>query len=88
MKNILVLLLGISLVGCAYEGRTLTDYMEEPQTILRDPHFTAYKEKRDVLERKYLNEEITYAEYMEGLEALDNQYDKEVAQRNAIVTHE
>ena len=76
-KNLLLFLI-IILFGCAY-GQ---DYLDNPKSFIRDPHFTAYHEKRDNLELQYLRKEITYAEYVQQKDALDETYAKEVQERN------
>lgn len=84
MKNIVLLLMVVLLVGCStyeYEGKSLGAYLENPGDILKDPHFAAYKEKRDVLESQYLREEIPYAVYVTKRQELDDQYNKEVLER-------
>ena len=81
-KLSLLLIAGLSLWGCAYEGRTLVDFIEDPRAIIKDPHFADYKEKRDALESHYLHKEIDYAQYVEQMDALDQQYTKEVKERD------
>jgi len=86
MRLITFILALMVLSGCTYEGSTIKDYLEDPRSIIRDPHFTQYKEERDKLERQYLKKEITYAEYVEQMDALDETYSKEVQERNAILS--
>ena len=82
-KKMLLLFLALVLVGCTYAGeRELSDYIDEPATIVQDPHFGNYKGKLDALEKEYLEKKITYAQYLEQKTVLDDQYNKEVAQRN------
>lgn len=81
MKKSLLLICVLVLFGCTY-GR---DYLENPSSFIRDPHFTAYKKDRDDLERTYLHKEITYAEYIEKKNKIDEQYSKEVQERNSKV---
>ncbi len=78
-KKILLFLCAIAMFGCTY-GQ---DYLNDPPSLIRDPHFTEYKAKRDDLELKYLHKEITYAEYVKGKDAFDATYDKEVQERNS-----
>ena len=73
MKKLFVILLVVFLFGC--------NYLEEPKYLIRDPHFTAYKEERDALERDYLQKELTYAEFIKKRDELDAEYDKEVLER-------
>ena len=85
----MLLFLASVLVGCTYAGeRELSDYINEPSTIVQDPHFTNYKEKLDAVEKEYLEKKITYAQYREQKTALDDQYNKEVAERNQKIMGE
>ena len=82
IKKLLLCVCVVSLVGCVYEGRKLSDYIENPRSFIRDPHFADYKEKRDAVESQYLSKEITYAQYVEQMRVLDDQYTKEINERN------
>ncbi len=84
MHKKMMLLVLVSLIGgCTYAGeRELSDYIDEPATIVKDPHFGNYKDKLDALEKEYLEKKITYAQYLEQKAALDDQYNKEVEERN------
>lgn len=82
MKRLIVLLGLLVVMGCTYEQ----EYREG--SFLRDPHFTAYKNNRDALESSYLKKEITYAEYIEQRDHLDDQYAKEVQKRTAVIIPE
>lgn len=82
-KKTMLLFLVSVLAGCTYAGeRELRDYINAPSTIVQDPHFGNYKEKLDALEKQYLGKDITYAQYLEQKIALDDQYNKEVEERN------
>lgn len=83
MKNIMVICLALFMFGCTYEGSSLQGYIDDPRTIVKDPHFAGYKEKRDHLESQYLNKEITYADYVAAVDELDQTYNKEVQERNS-----
>jgi hypothetical protein len=69
----------VSSLGC--------QYLENPRTIMRDPHFAEYKDQRDQLEREYLRKEITYDEYILQRDELDNIYSKEVQERQEKMTY-
>jgi len=86
MKKIIYFFLAMTLIGCTYEGQNLRTYLEDPGSIVKDPHFSDYKEKRDALESQYLRKEITYAEYVEKMEELDVKYENEVRQRDTIIS--
>lgn len=82
-KKMILLFLVSVLAGCTYAGeRELSDYINEPATIVKDPHFANYKEKLDAIEKEYLEKKITYAQYLEQKTALDDQYTKEVKERD------
>ena len=81
MKKSLLVLSMLVIFGCSY-GQ---DYLKNPTSFIRDPHFTEYKNNRDDLESSYLNKEITYAEYIEQKNKIDEQYSKEVQERNSKV---
>jgi hypothetical protein len=83
MKNIFFMAaVAFILVGCSY---TVDDIVEHPGTILKDPHYGEYKRKSDALEKQYLDKKISYADYQKKKRELDETYDKEVRERNAIM---
>lgn len=84
-KPVMFIALLLLCAGCTYEGRKLSEYIEEPQAIIKDPQFETYQEKRDALESRYLRKEITYADYVEKTEELDTSYSKEVQKRDEII---
>ena len=69
------------LFGCTY-GQ---DYLDNPVSFIRDPHFSEYKDNRDDLESSYLRKEITYAEYIEQKDKLDLTYTKEIQERDSVI---
>ena len=85
MKKIILFLMFTALVGCA---DTIRSYVEEPQTILRDPHYAQYQEDAKTLERSYLDGQITYAVYLERKKQLDDKYNKEVMERESMISGE
>ena len=82
MKKSLLLLCMLVLFGCSY-GQ---NYLKNPTSFIRDPHFTEYKNTRDDLESSYLSKEITYAEYIEQKDKIDEKYSKEVQERNSKIS--
>jgi hypothetical protein len=78
IKKALLFLCVLTIFGCTY-GQ---DYLEDPGSLIRDPHFADYTTKRDDLEVQYLRKEITYADYVQKRDALDQKYDREVQERN------
>jgi hypothetical protein len=81
MKKSLVMICMLMLFGCSYGN----DYLENPETFIRDPHFTAYKNDRDELESVYLRKEITYAEYIQQKDKMDDKYNGEVQKRTSVI---
>jgi hypothetical protein len=81
LRNILLLSLIVFVVGCSKYDIT------QPKTLFQDPHFSQYKEERDILESQYLNKEIDYSAYVEQRDALDARYDKEVNQRDQKISY-
>ena len=81
MKKSLLVLCMIVIFGCSY-GQ---NYLKNPSSFIRDPHFTEYKNNRDDLESSYLSKEITYAEYIEQKDKIDEKYSKEVQERNSKI---
>ena len=82
MRKHILIFIFLFLVGCTYKGQNLETYLDNPGTIVQDPHFAQYQEKRDELESQYLKKKITYAEYIEQRNKLDDMYAKEVKERD------
>jgi hypothetical protein len=78
IRKSLLLVCALTLFGCSY-GQ---DYLENPDTFIRDPHFAGYQKKRDNLEKSYLRRDITYAQYMEERNQIDETYAQEVQERD------
>ena len=83
MRKILLIAISIAFLGCAYEGQNVGEYIKDPSNLVKDPHFAEYKKERDELENQYLYQKVTYADYKEKVDALDQKYNKEVEERNA-----
>jgi len=86
MKKSFLLIPLLIFLGCSYlQG----DYdIENPQSFFKDPHYLAYKDKRDALESLYLKKEISYSAYIEQRDALDSKYDQEVIVRENKIRSE
>ena len=69
-------------LGCADK---LTSYLDDPGTIIQDPHYAEYEKQLQQLEHQYLQKEIDYAQYVEKKSQLDDVYTKEVKERNAVI---
>ena len=85
--NIMIVILSVFfLAGCTYMGQNPQNYIDDPATILQDPHYGSYQQQGDDLERQYLEKKITYADYVEQKKTLDDKYSKDVKMRDAIIT--
>ncbi len=85
LNKFLYLFFVLFVLGCSYEGQKIQNYLDDPRSLIKDPHFMGYRENRDKLESRYLRKDLTYAEYLEQKEALDQEYAREVQERTAIV---
>lgn len=74
MKKGIILFFIFVFAGCSYGG-------EQLKTWIEDPHYMDYRQNRDELESSYLKGEITYAEYLESKKQMDDDYDREVRER-------
>lgn len=73
------------IMGCVLLFAAGCSYLDDPKTILKDPHYGAYQEKLNTLESSYLKNEMTYAEYLEKKKEIDDMYGKEVKDRAAAI---
>ncbi len=74
MKKITVFLFALFFFGCAYGG-------EQIETLVKDPHYAQHREKLDTLEKSYLHGQISYSEYIAKKKQLEDDYDKQVKER-------
>lgn len=74
MKRFVMGILMLSLCGCTYGVR-------EFKGIVSDPHYAQYQAQLDDLESSYLKGSLTYPEYLERKKVIDDNYAKEVQQR-------
>ena len=81
-RLIIVIFLSFILTGCAEKIR---GYLDDPGTLLQDPYFMEYQQGLDNLESQYLRKEITYAEYLERKNRIDEKYAKDVLERQNVV---
>ena len=86
MKNRLIVLILVFLAGgCASTTERIESIVDDPGTILQDPGFANYQQKLDDLEKQYLQKKITYAEYLEQKNKIEEDYAKEVQkQKNSL----
>ncbi|OGX28084.1 MAG: hypothetical protein A2787_04890 [Omnitrophica WOR_2 bacterium RIFCSPHIGHO2_01_FULL_48_9] len=80
MKKYLLILMACFFASCSY--------LNNPETLLQDPHYAAYKDKSDALGHEYLQGKIAYPEYLERKKQLDDNYSQEVQDRNAKIAGE
>ena len=85
MKKWLLFVLLTVFMGCEYGAEKVRTYIDEPQTLIQDPHFMGYQEKMDALESSYLRKEMTYAEYLEQKKQLEEDYSREVQKRRETI---
>lgn len=77
-KNVAFCFILVMFLGCSYNiEKVITD----PVSILRDPHYAQYQKALDELESEYLQKNITYAEYLEKKNQLEEDYTREVQER-------
>jgi hypothetical protein len=88
MRKFVFVMMFFMCVGCAFESNEFRDFINNSKILLQDPHYAQYKEKRDALEKQYLQKKITYAEYIEKRDRLDLNYAKEVQERTKIIEGE
>ena len=81
MKKIIIGVLALFLAGCSAVQEKIETYSDEPENLVKDPHFADYKTRLDELESSYLKKKISYAEYLERKKEIDEQYNKEVKER-------
>ena len=86
MNYLLAILSILFFSGCTYMGQNPENYIDEPGTILADPHYGSYQQQGDDLERQYLEKKITYADYVEQKKTLDDKYSKDVKKRDSIIS--
>lgn len=76
MKKLISLLSLFFLIGCT---------SEQIKTMATDPHYAQYQDKRDGLEKSYLDGSLNYVDYQKQVQQLDENYTKEVKERENII---
>ena len=76
-----IIALLIFTIGCQYSGPGLKGYLDDPSTILEDPLSVQHQDQLDDLESSYLKKEITYAEYVEQKQLLEDDFVRDVRKR-------
>ena len=82
MNKGILLLLVLVFLGCS------SSPTEQFKTLVSDPHYAQYKQKLDDLEHQQLSGAIGYAEYLERKKQIDEDYTKEVQERENIIIPE
>ncbi len=85
MKNLVMVVLTIMLMGTGCSSQKIMGYIDEPQTILKDPHYEEHKAKLEQLEKSYLAGEMEYDQYLLKKKEMEDEYAKEVQEREAII---
>ena len=87
MKNVwVVVCLFLAFTGCTIGKEKLEMYTDNPEFLIKDPHFYDYQQKLDAAEKDYLSKKITYADYLKKKEELDNHYNHDVQKRDQIIS--
>ena len=85
MKKWFTVFLFVFLAGCASTTERIESFVDDPGTILQDPGFADYQQKLDDLEKLYLQKKITYAEYLEQKNKIEEAYARDVKkQKNSL----
>ena len=80
MKKILAFCF-IFILGCSYGGDKIQTIMDDPKTLLEDPLSVEHQQALDDLEKEYLHQNITYAEYLERKKQIEEDYARDVQKR-------
>ncbi len=81
MKRWVIVFGLVAMAGCSQ----LEGYVENPPSMLRDPHFAQYQEKQENLEKAFLHKEMSYSDYLQKKKQLEDQYTKEIEQRRDLI---
>ncbi|MCB9719724.1 MAG: hypothetical protein H6756_02525 [Candidatus Omnitrophica bacterium] len=82
MKNTIILVSILLLVGCSYsQPDSWHSSYYVPDRWLRDPKFSDYKQKREEIEIGYLERKFRYEEYMDKMQELNKLYEEGVRNR-------
>ena len=81
MRKVFIFLCFVFLAGCASTTERIESMVDDPGTILQDPGFAGYQQKLDDLEKQYLEKKMTYAEYLEQKNKIEEDYAKDVKQQ-------
>ena len=84
MKKIIFVLAVFLVGGCS----NMDSYFKHPETAFKDPHFLEYQKKSEELESLYLRKALDYNEYQERQKQLNEEYEQQVEEREAIILGE
>ena len=72
-----------SSAGCS--GERILTMMDEPVKFLEDPLSVNYQNDLDALERRYLRKDISYVEYLEKKQRIEDDYARQEQKRRDTV---
>ena len=49
MKKRLWIITALVMAGCSYQGEDVRNYLENPPSLIKDPHFSEHQRKLDEL---------------------------------------
>lgn len=73
MKFAIMFVVVLALAGCTHDNPV--------QHLIQDQEFAGYKETLDQLEKDYLRKRITYADYLQKKQQVDEEYQKQIETR-------
>ena len=84
-KIIVVVCLAAWIAGCSYGKERVELMLDNPPEILEDSLYTETQTRMEELESRYLNGEISYAQYLEKKTELENRYKQQADHRFGII---
>jgi len=82
MRGLIILILCCGLCSaCQYGPEKFATVVDDPIRILEDPLTVEHKQAMADLEKSYLKKEITYAEYLDQKQMLEDEYTRQVQKR-------
>ena len=73
--------LAFILAGCA------TGAPDDIKSLISDPHYSTYQKNLDELESSYLKGQMKYSDYATKKKQLEDEYNKEVKERENILSN-
>jgi hypothetical protein len=87
MKKFILFLCLTAIAGCALGQHRVADVLDNPG-VFQDSLYTDYQQQADKIETRYLNKEISYADYVTKKQELEERYKKEADKRATIILGE